>query len=82
MKYLRFWIVVLLVWMFGLYNLERWNESINLASFFYVYTTVCVAAVLLISRFQRVSIQWILPAALAPYFLLKYAYGYPLGGPY
>jgi len=82
MKNLRFWLVILCVWMFGLYNLERWNESINLASFIYIYTIMCVGGVLLVGRFQRVSVHWILLAALVPYFLLKRVYGYPLGGPH
>lgn len=82
MRDIRFWTVALIVWMFGLFNLERWNESVNLASFYYIYTTAWVVIILLVGWFQRVAIQWILPAALVPYFLLKIAFGYPLGGSY
>jgi hypothetical protein len=62
------------------YNLERWNQPINIASFVYVYTAIVVAVVLLVRWFQQVPVYWTFLIALPPYFLLKILFDYQIGG--
>ncbi len=80
MKQLLFWIAGLCLWLSVFYNLERWNEPINISTFVYVYTLIIVIAVLLIRWLQQAPIYWLFLMTLPPYFLLKYAYGYEIGG--
>jgi GGDEF domain-containing protein len=79
-KQLLFWVVGLCTWLSVFYNLERWNQPINIASFVYVYIAVVIAVVLLVRWFQRVPIYWTFLIALPPYFLLRILFGYQIGG--
>jgi len=79
-KQLLFWVVGLCLWLAVFYNLERWNEPINISSFVYVYTLIIVVAVLLVRWLQQVPIYWVFLIALPPYFLLKILLGYEIGG--
>jgi hypothetical protein len=77
---MRYWLAALCIWLATLYNLERWNEPINIASFFYVYLLVVVVAILLIPWLQHQRRRLLFLIVLPPYFLLKIYFGYPLGG--
>jgi hypothetical protein len=79
-KQLLFWVVGLCTWLSVFYNLERWNQPINIASFVYVYVAVLVAVVLLVRWFQRAPVFWTFLIALPAYFLLKVLLGYQIGG--
>ena len=80
MKQLLFWVVGLCTWLSVFYNLERWNQPINIASFVYVYVAILIAVILLIRWFQRVPVYWTFLIALPIYFLLKVIFGYRIGG--
>lgn len=79
MRNLRYWLAALCIWLAILYNLERWNEPINIASFFYVYVLIIVVAILITSWPQKQRRRWLFLACLLPYLLLKIYFGYPLG---
>lgn len=80
MKAIRFWVVVLLGWLFLLYNIERLSSPINIASFVYVMTIILAALVIFFPRLQRISLPWLLLIPL-PFFLgLKYWLGYRIAG--
>ena len=80
MKQLLFWVVGLCTWLSIFYNLERWNQPINIATFVYVYIAVLIAVVLLVRWFQRTPVYWTFLIALPLYFLLKIFFGYQIGG--
>lgn len=80
MKQLLFWVVGLCTWLSIFYNLERWNQPINIATFVYVYIAVLIAVVLLVRWFQRAPVYWTFLIALPLYFLLKIFFGYQIGG--
>lgn len=80
MKQLLFWVVGLCTWLSVFYNLERWNQPINIATFVYVYVAVVIAVVLLVRWFRRVPVYWTFLVLLPPYLLLKILLGYQIGG--
>lgn len=80
MKQLLFWVAGLCLWLSVFYNLERWNEPINISTFVYVYTAIILTVVLLVRWLQRAPVYWPLLFAVLPYFLLKILFGYEIGG--
>jgi len=80
MRNFRYWLAALCIWLAILYNLERWNEPINIASFFYVYVLIIVVAILIVPWLQKQRRRWLFLACLLPYLPLKIYFGYPLGG--
>jgi GGDEF domain-containing protein len=53
MKNLRFWIVVLIIWLIFFFNVERINSPINIRSYTYIFVAVMVAITLALPRLQR-----------------------------
>ncbi len=53
MKNLRFWIIVLIIWLIFFFNVERINSPINIRSYTYVFVAVMVAVTLALPRLQR-----------------------------
>ena len=80
MKKVRFWLIGLLVWFFFLFNIERMNEPINIASFVYVFTVGCVLIIMLSPALQKMPFYWPTLMALPPYFFLKALFRYEIGG--
>ncbi|MGB3713595.1 MAG: hypothetical protein WA996_04110 [Candidatus Promineifilaceae bacterium] len=80
MKRFRYWLVGLCVWLAILYNLERWNEPINIATFVYVLTMVYMAVVILVPWFYKAPVYWPLILGLIPYFTFRILFGYGISG--
>lgn len=80
MKRLRFWMTLIVIWYFLLYNIERLSEPINIASFVYVF--IGVISVLMLTLPPVYSLPLYVPflAALIPFFILKQQLGYRIGG--
>jgi len=51
---LRFWIAATLVWLLGFYNIERFHEPLNIASFVYVLAAVVAIAIVVVERLGMV----------------------------
>jgi hypothetical protein len=69
-------------WMLVFYNIERYHEPINLASFVYVLAAVAAMAVVLIKPLDRAPL-WAQATGLLVLFLaLKIGKGTPLAGPF
>lgn len=79
---LRIAIVLLLLWLAGLYNIERLHEPIKLASFVYVLTGVMAAAIICLQRLRKLTVVEITAASFVLYAVLKWALGYPFFGPH
>ena len=77
---LRAAIAVLLLWLAGLYNIERLHEPINLASFVYVLTGVLAASIVCIERIRKLRLVEITVASLTVYVILKWWLGYQFFG--
>lgn len=80
MRALRFWFVAILGWFFLFYNIERFSEPINIASFMYVFSAILAVLVIFLSEFQFVSMTWLLASMISLFFILKVWFGYELGG--
>jgi hypothetical protein len=80
MKRLRFYILFILVWFLGFYNMERLIAPINLASFTYILTAFYALFVILYTPLYRISVVWTFLASLLPYLGLKVAFGSPIAG--
>lgn len=80
MTHIRNTIATLLIWFFFLYNIERINEPINLASFVYVFALLCCMAILFFRPLNRVRFYWLFLISLPVYFFLKIIYRHKLLG--
>lgn len=80
MKYIRNSLGILLIWIFLLYNIERINEPINLASFVYVLALLFCLALVFYRPLIRISFYWLFLLSMPPYFVLKWWYGHKLAG--
>ena len=72
----------LFIWFFFFYNIERLSEPINVATFVYIFVAVCAVFIILLPSLQRMPLYWAFLIALLPYFVLKIALGYQMGGAY
>jgi hypothetical protein len=78
---LRFWLMVLIAYLFLLFNIERINESINIASFVYVLVTFAAGLTLLLWRFStRIPILGLIAPYYVIFFVLKVLLDYQIGG--
>lgn len=80
MKKLRYWLILICIWFFFLYNIERLGEPINIASFVYVYTLLCAVVVISVRPLWGTPLYWSFTMALPPFFILKLLLNYPIGG--
>jgi hypothetical protein len=80
MNKLRGWISALLLWLLFFYNIERFHEPINLASFVYVYAAAVAIAVVAVRRFRTWSSGWLLAAAVVVLLIIKASRGYVVLG--
>ena len=80
MKRLRLSCAIFFCWLFVLYNIERLYDSIDIASFVYVFACLSAAPMVLVPRLSQVALfkLWI-PAAVGV-VLLKPVFGYGIGG--
>lgn len=77
---LRTGIIVLALWFFLLYNLER-LEPINIASFVYILVPVAIGFILMAPRlFRGVRVMFLVTPILILYFVLKSLLNYPIAG--
>lgn len=81
MRRLRLSCAVLFGWFFVLYNVERIYEPINLASFVYVLAGAMAMPLVLLPRLNRVPLVGLTLPAIPLVVLLKYWFGYAVGGP-
>jgi hypothetical protein len=80
MKHIQMTLCTLVIWFFLLYNIERINEPINLASFVYFYSLLLCLALLLFRPFMRMQYYWLFLLSLPLYLLFKWVFGYTLLG--
>jgi GGDEF domain-containing protein len=76
---LNFWFGTAVVWLFLLYNLERLQEPMDIASFVYPFTAASALWVL-VTPLPRLSFFWWMVLPLPAYLALKAGLGYPLAG--
>ncbi|MCA9947306.1 MAG: hypothetical protein KC449_27695, partial [Anaerolineales bacterium] len=75
-----YWLVLICLWFFFLYNIERLGEPINIASFVYVYAIICAVTVILMRPLWRTPLYWSVTMAMPPFFILKILLNYEIGG--
>jgi GGDEF domain-containing protein len=80
MTQLRYLFVAATVWFFCLYNIERLEKPINIASFVYVFVAICAVLVLSVPRLNKMPFYWLFGLALLPFLGLKYQLGYEILG--
>ena len=80
MTKLRFWIAVSVAWLLLFYNIERFHEPINIASFVYVYAAVIAMLLVAIRQLHRVQPALLLGAILIGLLALKWLRGYEVLG--
>jgi hypothetical protein len=80
MNRLRFACAAFAVWMFVFFNLERFHEPLNIASFVYVLTAVVAALIVGVKPLGTAPFQFLVSVPLLAYLLLKTYWGHPLLG--
>ena len=80
MRHLRFWFVALVLWLVGLYNIERFHEPINLTGVFYIVTGSIAVLLLAWPALQRLSVPRLILLSLAVFLSLKFWLGYKMAG--
>lgn len=80
MTKLRFFLLALLIWFFGFYNLERLVAPINLASFVYPLAAAYSLLLLIYPLAHRIPIIYSALAGLGLYFALKVLIGLEING--
>jgi hypothetical protein len=78
---LRVSLVLLTLWLAGLYNVERVYEPINLASFLYVLVGTMTVVIICIPKLRKVTLAQITFASLPLYAVLKWSLGDAFFGP-
>jgi GGDEF domain-containing protein len=78
LKKLRYNSGAIFIWFFFLYNLERFGEPLNIATFVYIFAAFSAVFIILVPAFQRIPMYWAFLVALPPYFVLKFALGYQI----
>ena len=79
MRRLHFWFAIAIVWLFLLYNVERLQEPMHIASFVYPFTAASALWVL-VMPLPRLPVFWWMVLPLPAYLALKAGLGYPLAG--
>lgn len=80
MNPIRLRIAAVLLWLFGLYNIERLHEPINIASFTYVYVAGIALANLFLPWMQTHSLPRIAAPTCIAFLVIKWLAGYDLAG--
>lgn len=71
MKSLRFWIIVLIIWLIFFFNIERINSPVNIRSYTYIFVAVVVALTLALPRLQRIPFLILLIVPIPVFLGLK-----------
>lgn len=79
MRRLQIAIIVLIGWLFFLFNIERLSQPINIASFVYVLVALSCIFVMLPPVYQ-LPLHWIFAGILPIYIFLKEYFGYDFFG--
>lgn len=74
------WIVALAAWFFVLYNIERFHEPINIASFVYVYAAAITGLLICIRPIHAINPYLSGALLVAVFVMLKAFFGYDIAG--
>lgn len=77
---LRMWIVALVAWFFLFYNIERFHEPINIASFVYIYTAGITGLLIFVRPIYRISPILSGSLLVAVFVMCKAFFGYDIAG--
>jgi GGDEF domain-containing protein len=72
MKRLRFFVTVLITWLFIFFNVERFSRSINFTDVAYFFVPTSAIITILVTRSRKVSLWAILGGAIPLFLILKY----------
>jgi len=78
MNSLRLSIAVMFAWLLLFYNIERFYEQINLASFVYVYAACIAMVIVAVPRLRAAPVTVTLSLLFAVFFGLKWFNGYQI----
>jgi hypothetical protein len=79
---LRVWIAVTLAWLLLFFNIERFHEPINIASFVYVLAAAIAIVIVAARPWQSVSLATSLVISLGLLLILKLWWNYGILGPH
>jgi hypothetical protein len=70
----------MVVWLFMLFNVERFHEPINIASFVYVYITAIVGLLVFVRQIHKISPYLLSALLIFPFILYKLMRGIEVVG--
>jgi hypothetical protein len=71
MKSLRFWIIILIIWLIFFFNIERINSPVNIRSYTYIFVAVVVALTLALSKLRQIPFLILLIIPVPVFLSLK-----------
>ena len=77
---IRLWFAVAILWLLFLFNIERFHEPINIASFVYVLAALVAASLVVFAKLRQVSFFGLCCMILASFLVVKWTLGYALLG--
>jgi hypothetical protein len=80
MRSLRLWFAATVLWLLVLFNIERFHEPINIASFVYVLTGLSFAAVMVVPAIRKLGFGPLSVFVALMLIVFKYYFGYPIVG--
>lgn len=77
---LRIWISASLIWLLVFYNVERFHEPLNIASFVYVYSAIVAVLLIAVKSASTSPIGWMIAGGVATMIAVKCWLGYQVVG--
>ncbi|MBI1878635.1 MAG: hypothetical protein HYR94_10485 [Chloroflexi bacterium] len=71
MKSLRFWIIILIIWLIFFFNIERINSPVNIRSYTYIFVAVVVALTLALPGLRQIPFLMLLLVPIPVFLSLK-----------
>ncbi|MDY0018576.1 MAG: hypothetical protein RBT47_01100 [Anaerolineae bacterium] len=79
MKRMRFWVAIMIVWMFLVYSIERGNDAVNITGAAYIFVPVVAVLMIAVPAMRKIPL-WVLLASQGALFLMIKTWGATVWG--
>ncbi len=79
MKRMRFWVAIMIVWMFLVYSIERGNDAVNITGAAYIFVPVVAVLMIAVPAMREIPL-WVLLASQGALFLMIKTWGATVWG--
>ena len=79
MKRMRFWVAIMIIWMFLVYSIERGNDAVNITGAAYIFVPVVAVLMIAVPAMREIPL-WVLLASQGALFLMIKTWGATVWG--